>query len=112
MTQINIESGLFNGLRYEINEGLTAVINKMIETVAEDGSLSVKINIGLYRLSDKDSGEIIYKPSITWKVGTAVKLTENITGETDTAGKEMIFDRDSFNFALKDYGKQESLFEE
>ena len=112
MTQINIESGLFNGLRYEINEGLTTVINKMIETVAEDGSLSVKINISLDRLADNVSGEIIYKPSITWKVGTAVKLTENITGESDTAGKAMVFDRDSCNFALTDYNKQESLFEE
>ena len=111
MTQINIESGLFNGLRYEINEGLTAVLNKMIETAADDGDLSVKINIGLGRAADAN-GEIVYKPFISWKVGTSVKLSEQIKGESDTAGKAMVFDRDSCNFALTDYNKQESLFEE
>lgn len=111
MTEINIESQLFDSLRYEINEGLTAVINKMMETCAEDGDVSAKISIALTQKPDVN-GELIYVPVINWKVGTSVKLSESIKGGADTAGTHVKFDTRSCQFVLQQYGQQESLFED
>lgn len=111
MEKISIESGLLDSLRYEINEGLTAVINKMMETSAEDGDVSVKISIILEPSHDKN-GELVYMPGISWKVGTSVKLSESVKGGVETQGTHVKFDTNSCQFVLQQFGKQESLFED
>ena len=110
MEAINIESGLFDGLRYQINEGFTAVINKMIETSAEDGDVSVKISLVLEPSHDAN-GELIYVPGISWKVGTSVKLSESVKGGAETQGTHVKFDTESCQFVLRNTSKQTSLFE-
>ena len=63
---------------------LNAMVSKAIETGSKEGTATLKISMEIEDALDKQTGEIIKKPTIKFKVGWAVPIKNSAEGKLIT----------------------------
>lgn len=93
---LSINSDAFENLKIDFDDMLMRTIVNMNSKCAEQGSISIKLNIYLER---NDDGTVI-KPTFQHSVSSAVSIKDKVVGEV-TGDYEMVWDDTAGNYALK-----------
>ena len=103
---LSIENDLFENLKVDFDDMLLRTVINMNSRGAEDGSISIKLNINL----ERDENGTCIRPSFSHNISSAVTIKDKVAGEM-IGDYELIWDDENGNYALSllDDG-QETLF--
>lgn len=76
---ISVESGIFADMRLRLDELLTATLKKMTDLNITEGTVALKLDIGLRHRED-GNGEVHWVPGFEWKLGSSLKLEAKDNG--------------------------------
>ena len=95
--ELTINGEIFDELRTNIDVAMKILINRMISTRIDKGSVNAKITINMKEFID-DNGEIVRMPEIDYSIGMSMSEKDSMKGNVQrglilqrcTAGRLMI----------------------
>lgn len=91
--KLDFDSDTFENMKHDMNFVLQRLLGNMIEKQSNEGSMTIKIDVTMvkefipnYDPNIKGESREISKPQFKHKVTSAVKITDDILGDTDTEG--------------------------
>lgn len=77
--ELTINGELFEEFRNNIDAGMKILINRMLSTKINKGSVSAKIGIEIKEIID-DNGEIVRMPDISYSIGMGMSEKDSMKG--------------------------------
>lgn len=118
---LNVEDEMFSAMRDDTNRVMKKLIKNMVEKESYNGTVTIKIDLDLFKLAVDDyskdgnlSQRTALVPKVSHKVGSVMQIKDETKKDCLFEGMEMVWDAETEEFVIRPIANtaQRSMFDD